>query len=1458
MNFSPMRGLVAATLLCSSLAARALSFSPLPNQPESPVIQQIVNISETRLVAIAAGGQMYANTGSGGSWQHFGASLGHQVVTLAYGGGVYYASTRTSSNIAESGIFASNDDGQTWRAFNTGLPTEFGTYNIGIGSLIADAGHVYVGANSSSNQGIYRSAHGDTAAWSLVHSLANASGLDAVLVKNGASLCLWSSQSYRFGVEYSLDSGATWAKGSGYGYPAAGDFSNNVSPAAVGGTAITFDGARLYANNIGNSRLYQTTDGCKTFSSTQPAAFSNVDTLTRLGVSLADVLYAASASGKLLSSSDRGETFSDASGVDYSAAEGRSIVQFARNGEGMLFGTNGDGLFTVTRGGFTRADDGLALSQVNSLAARDGSTLLALLSGSGLHVLAEGVADEIAGNNGAVRSASGLLAAGASLYAINDNGVLRSLDGGDSWSAANAGLTGLPQQRAVGLTAVGGDLYIGIGANVFRSSDGAATWSLLSTLPVNSTIGSLTYAGGALLARVGNFSLSLQDVYRSTDGGATFVLNNTGLPAQTSDLYPQLNQFFTEASGVYMQINSTRLYCTTDGGANWAAFDSGNLPTSSFYITAFTEDARGTLYLSYAGPDGADLYFKTAAATGWTRSRTGLSPSTPRSAWGTAMLADATGLNLAVQGEGLYRSDLAQASEPPPTQDTVPDPFVFADQNDVPVGTTVTSNPISISGINAATGVIIGDVGEYSLNGGAFTRAAGSLVNGDELRVRHTSSANAGESTLTVLTVGGIEGRFTSRTAASTSADTTPDPFDFGDVLDVELDTDTPSRPLNITGINVATAIHCSGCSYSVNGAAFTTADGVVSSGDVVTLRVHSSTQYSTTLGSTVSIGTLSDGYAVRTKAQPVTTPSDGTPDAFTFAVQTGVEPGSIVTSAAVTISGFNTAVNISIVGGEYSINGAVYTSSPAGLSPGDAVSVRHVASTAFLADTLSTLTIGGVSGSFSSTTRAATPDADTTPDAFAFGSVAGAAPNATVTSKSITVSGINAAAAVSVTGGQYSINEAAFTTADGVVNNGDRISLRVLAAAASGQTVTATLNVGGVGADYSVTTAAVAAPPGASTAIISDATGRPVTISSDLGRLTNVHLMTPPAGVPDGVRFATGLFAFDIEDIAPGATVHVTVLLPSGTAADAYYKYGPESALPGDHYYRFDFDGATGAVISGNTVTLTLVDNARGDSDPTAGRIKDPGAPARVVPVVTVDAHSGGGGIGLGMLAMLLGFAALRRKRASIAARALLAIGAACGSADATAQQDAPWSLGVRGGAGSSTLSAYELENKLAERGHSVLAQVERDAAAAAIFIGYEFDHGLILEAGAGYLGRYDVRLGGVSAAPTRLADDLADLAPASGWATSLLLRARAPVWNGSAVFLDPRFGGFYRWNRVSGDINGDHFSRSDRQAGVQIGLGISYSITPRLSLGLGGDLYLCKVQDLVAVYGAQIETRF
>ena len=61
---------------------------------------------------------------------------------------------------------------------------------------------------------------------------------------------------------------------------------------------------------------------------------------------------------------------------------------------------------------------------------------------------------------------------------------------------------------------------------------------------------------------------------------------------------------------------------------------------------------------------------------------------------------------------------------------------------------------------------------------------------------------------------------------------------------------------------------------------------------------------------------------------------------------------------------------------------------------------------------------------------------------------------------------------------------------------------------------------------------------------------------------------------------------------------------LPAGTK---YYKFGKTLANPIDHWYEF-----SGAVISGNTITLTLTDGGAGDNDLKADSLIDnPGGPA-------------------------------------------------------------------------------------------------------------------------------------------------------------------------------------------------------------------------------------------------------
>ncbi|MDI6743520.1 MAG: hypothetical protein QMD11_12365, partial [Smithella sp.] len=137
---------------------------------------------------------------------------------------------------------------------------------------------------------------------------------------------------------------------------------------------------------------------------------------------------------------------------------------------------------------------------------------------------------------------------------------------------------------------------------------------------------------------------------------------------------------------------------------------------------------------------------------------------------------------------------------------------------------------------------------------------------------------------------------------------------------------------------------------------------------DTVTIQLTSSGSYSTTKSATLTIGSVSDTFSVTTEAAP----PDTTPDQFIFTDRTGVALSTVITSNTITVSGINTETPISITGGTYSINGGAYTSDAGTVSNGDTVTIQLTSSGNYSTQTEATLTIGGVSDTFSVTTQAA------------------------------------------------------------------------------------------------------------------------------------------------------------------------------------------------------------------------------------------------------------------------------------------------------------------------------------------------------------------------------------------------------------------------------------------------------------------------------------------------------
>jgi hypothetical protein len=95
----------------------------------------------------------------------------------------------------------------------------------------------------------------------------------------------------------------------------------------------------------------------------------------------------------------------------------------------------------------------------------------------------------------------------------------------------------------------------------------------------------------------------------------------------------------------------------------------------------------------------------------------------------------------------------------------------------------------------------------------------------------------------------------------------------------------------------------------------------------------------------------------------------------------------------------------------------------------------------------------------------------DTTPDAFSFTAQTGAGLGTVATSNSITVAGINSAASISITGGEYQIGSASWTNSVGTLNIGDTVKVRITAAGSYSTVTQATLTIGSASAVFNVTT---------------------------------------------------------------------------------------------------------------------------------------------------------------------------------------------------------------------------------------------------------------------------------------------------------------------------------------------------------------------------------------------------
>jgi len=197
------------------------------------------------------------------------------------------------------------------------------------------------------------------------------------------------------------------------------------------------------------------------------------------------------------------------------------------------------------------------------------------------------------------------------------------------------------------------------------------------------------------------------------------------------------------------------------------------------------------------------------------------------------------------------------------------------------------------------------------------------------------------------------------------AVDIIPDAFTLVDQTNVPLNLAIISDGITITGLTSSAAISVTNGEYSINGGAFTLTNGVVNNGNTVRVRHTSATTISTSTDTLLDIGGITDTFTSTTSAVV-----DTVPNAFSFTNVMGLETTNIVVSNTIVVSGITSAAAISVVGGEYRINFGSFTSVAGTVNNGDSVVLRHTSSINFSTSISTTLTIGGESATFTSTTK--------------------------------------------------------------------------------------------------------------------------------------------------------------------------------------------------------------------------------------------------------------------------------------------------------------------------------------------------------------------------------------------------------------------------------------------------------------------------------------------------------
>lgn len=395
--------------------------------------------------------------------------------------------------------------------------------------------------------------------------------------------------------------------------------------------------------------------------------------------------------------------------------------------------------------------------------------------------------------------------------------------------------------------------------------------------------------------------------------------------------------------------------------------------------------------------------------------------------------------------------------------------IVFNTIYEANINTNISSNVIrQISGIQGATDVDISiSGGEYSKdNGLSWLSTDGKIKNGDSLQLRLLTTADYSHKNEASVIIAGVEIDFNVQTEdEEVINDSKIANFEFEARLNIDLNTEVESNEVVIKGINTDTKIAITNGTYSINSAAYTSAEGIVKLGDTLKVKhTTSSSEFSNKKVSTLTFG--ENDNEIVTLFKSYTKAQDKNPDEFSFTSKydTGLDI-DFDSFTPITISGISGDVKISVVNGKYSINGSDYVSSEGIVNVNDEVSVQHHSSIENNTKTSSSLIVGKKIANFDSYSVAEV-NTDNIPNVFMFETQFNQTIDSEV-SDSFTVTGIDTDTAISITDGEYSLDNGSTWITNGTVENNTLIKVRHTSSSNPLSKTVSKLTIGGISAKF-------------------------------------------------------------------------------------------------------------------------------------------------------------------------------------------------------------------------------------------------------------------------------------------------------------------------------------------------------------------------------------------------------